>query len=128
MAKIESIKIRYPDKFGIKDKLRNGKTHSPEFLDLTLKSYELFSFLRNETLSITESLRTNQNVNILDHQILAAKKVKNKSQTILKEYLIDLADKNERERIGKNGRNYVRENYSVEKMASNYYNLFIGCD
>ena len=58
----------------------------------------------------------------------AAKKVKNKSQTILKEYLIDLADKNERERIGKNGRNYVRENYSVEKMASNYYNLFIGYD
>jgi glycosyltransferase involved in cell wall biosynthesis len=53
-----------------------------------------------------------------------AKKVKNKSQTILKEYLIDLTDKNERERIGKNGRNYVRENYSVEKMASNYYNLF----
>ena len=58
----------------------------------------------------------------------AAKKVKNKSQTILKEYLIDFADKNERERIGKNGRNYVRENYSVEKMASNYYNLFIVCD
>lgn len=77
MAKIESIKIRYPDKFGIKDKLRNGKTHSSEFLDLTLKSYELLSFLRNETLSIIESLRTNQNVNILDHQILAAKKVKN---------------------------------------------------
>ena len=58
----------------------------------------------------------------------SAKKVKNKSQTILKEYLIDFADKNERERIGKNGRNYVRENYSVEKMASNYYNLFIVCD
>jgi glycosyltransferase involved in cell wall biosynthesis len=56
----------------------------------------------------------------------AAKKVKNKSQTMLKEHLIDLADKDERERIGKNGRNYVRENYSVEKMASNYYNLFIG--
>ena len=58
----------------------------------------------------------------------AAKKVKNKSQTMLKEYLINLADKNERERIGKNGRNYVREHYSEEKMASNYYNLFIGCD
>jgi len=55
-------------------------------------------------------------------------KVKNKSQTMLKEYLIDLADKNERERIGKNGRKYVRENYSVEKMASNYYSHFIGCD
>ena len=70
MAKIESIKIRYPDKFGIKDKLRNGQTHSPEFLDLTLKSYELFSFLRNETLSITESLRTNQNVNIFQNLLL----------------------------------------------------------
>ena len=57
-----------------------------------------------------------------------AKKVKNKSQTILKECLVDLADKNERERFGKNGRNYVRENYSVEKMASNYYKLIVGCD
>ena len=77
MTTIENIRTRYPDEFGIKDKLRNGQTHSSEFLDLTLKSYELFSFLRNATLSITESLRTNQNVNILDHQILAAKKVKN---------------------------------------------------
>ena len=56
----------------------------------------------------------------------AAKKIKNKSQTMLKECLIELSDKDERERIGKNGRNYVRENYSVEKMASNYYSLFIG--
>ena len=77
MTKLENIKTRYPDKFGIKEKLRNGQIHSSEFLDLTLKSYELLSFLRNETLSITESLRTSQNVNILDHQILAAKKVKN---------------------------------------------------
>ena len=77
MTKLENIKTRYPDKFGIKEKLRNGQTHSSEFLDLTLKSYELLSFLRNETLSVTESLRTSQNVNILDHQILAAKKVKN---------------------------------------------------
>jgi len=77
LTTIENIRTRYPDEFGIKDKLRNGQTHSSEFLDLTLKSYELFSFLRNATLSITESLRTNQNVNILDHQILAAKKVKN---------------------------------------------------
>ena len=77
MTKLENIKTRYPDKFGIKEKIRNGQTHSSEFLDLTLKSYELLSFLRNETLSVTESLRTSQNVNILDHQILAAKKVKN---------------------------------------------------
>ena len=57
-----------------------------------------------------------------------AKKVKNKSQTMLKECMIDLADKDERERIGKNGRNYVRKNYSLEKMASNYYSFCIGRD
>lgn len=55
----------------------------------------------------------------------AAKKVKNKSQPMLKKYLSDLTDKNERERIGENGRNYVRKNYSVEKMALNYYNHIV---
>jgi hypothetical protein len=37
-----------------------------------------------------------------------------KSQFI---YQNTLADVNERERIGKNGRNYVRENYLVEKIV-----------
>jgi len=54
-----------------------------------------------------------------------AKKVKNKSQTMLKEHLISLTNKDERERIGKNGRDFVRENYSLEEMSSNYYSLFI---
>lgn len=77
MTKLKNIRIRYPDKFVIKDRLRQKQLYSTEFLDLTLKSYELLSFLRNEKLSITESLRTNENVSIFDHQILAAEKIKN---------------------------------------------------
>lgn len=75
--KLENIKINYPDKFGINSKLRQTQIHNPEFLDLTLQSYEILSYLKNEKLSITESLRTNKNVSIFDHQILAAQRIKN---------------------------------------------------
>ena len=74
---LENIKIRYPDKFGINEKLRQSQIHNPEFLDLTLKSYEILSFLKNEKLSIIDSLRTNKNVSMFDHQILAAQRIKN---------------------------------------------------
>lgn len=77
MAKLEIIKTRFPDKFGIKEKLRNNQLHNPEFLELTLKSYKIFSHLQNQKLSIIESLRTNKNVSIFDHQILAAQRIKN---------------------------------------------------
>ncbi len=77
MISLENIKINYPDKFGINEKLRQSKVHNPEFLELTLKSYEILSFLKNEKLSITESLRANKNVSIFDHQILAAQRIKN---------------------------------------------------
>ena len=44
---IENVKIRFPDKFGINNKLRQSQTHNSEFLDLTLKSYQILSFLKN---------------------------------------------------------------------------------
>jgi SNF2 family DNA or RNA helicase len=75
--KLENIKIKYPDKFGINIKLRQTQIHNPKFLDLTLQSYKILSYLKNEKLSITESLRTNKNVSIFDHQILAAQRIKN---------------------------------------------------
>jgi SNF2 family DNA or RNA helicase len=77
MVGIENIITRFPDKFGIKEKLRNRELHNPEFLDLTIESYRLLSFFKNQKLSISESLRTNKNVSIFDHQILAAQKIKN---------------------------------------------------
>ena len=75
--KLENIKTRFPDKFGINGKLRQSQIHNPEFLDLTLQSYQILSFLKNDKLSITESLRTNRNISIFDHQILAAQRIKN---------------------------------------------------
>jgi SNF2 family DNA or RNA helicase len=77
MDALDEIKIRYPDKFGINAKLRQTQTHNPEFLNLTLQSYQILSFLKNEKLSIAESLRTNKNVSIFAHQILAAQRIKN---------------------------------------------------
>lgn len=44
---------------------------------MTLKSYELLSLLQNQKLAITESLKTNKNVSIFEHQIRAAQRVKN---------------------------------------------------
>jgi len=52
-------------------------------------------------------------------------KVKNKSQTELKESLLNLIDKNARERIGKAGRMFVHEKFSIEKMGNQYYNLLM---
>ena len=77
MTDTENIRIQYPDKFGIKEKLRNDLKHNPEFLELALKSHELLSLLQNQKLAITESLRVNKNVSIFEHQIRAAQRVKN---------------------------------------------------
>ncbi len=77
MVIIENIKTIFPDNFGIKNALRNQEIQNPKFLDLTLKAYELFSNFQNQELSIAESLKTNQNVSIFAHQILAAQKIKN---------------------------------------------------
>ena len=77
MAKIENIKTVFPDPFGIKNRLRHGHTHNEEFLDLALKSYQLLYRLQNQELNIAESLKSNQNVSIFDHQILAAQRIKN---------------------------------------------------
>ena len=74
---IENIKTTFPDSFGIKDMLRHYKIQNPEFLDLTLKSYDILLHLKNQKLSITDSIKTNENVSIFDHQIFAAQKIKN---------------------------------------------------
>lgn len=78
MAKIEHVRTIFPDSFEIHDRLRNYHTHNSEFLRLTLESYRLLADLKKQKLSITESLKTNKNINIFDHQIFAAQRVKNK--------------------------------------------------
>jgi SNF2 family DNA or RNA helicase len=44
-------------------------------LELTVKSFELSSLLKKQKLVITESLKSNENVSLFDHQILAAEKM-----------------------------------------------------
>ena len=75
--KLENITIRFPDDFGIKDMLRKGTTQNPHFLNLALKSYDLYLQMQKQDLCISESLKSNENVSIFDHQILVAQKVKN---------------------------------------------------
>ena len=75
--RIEDVRTVFPDKFGIKDKLRAGATQNPEFLTLTLKAYDLYLRLQEQDLSIAESIKASENVSVFDHQILAARKIKN---------------------------------------------------
>ena len=56
MNKIENIKTRFPDNFGIKDKLRNNQIQNPGFLEIMLKSYPILTYLKEQNLSITESV------------------------------------------------------------------------
>ena len=73
----KSITVRTPDKYRILDALFEKKLKNQEFFDLTLQTHNLLSSLKNQQLVITESLKANKNVNIFDHQILAAKKMIN---------------------------------------------------
>ena len=77
MQEIENVRTIFPDRFGIKNVLRGGVLKNPEFLELTLKSYQILQMLKDQKLSISDSLKANKNVSIFDHQILAAQKVKN---------------------------------------------------
>ena len=77
MTHLDNIKTIFSDDFRIKDRLRNNDVHNSSFLDLTLKSYEIISHMKKQDLSIIKSLKTNENVNLFDHQILAAQKIKN---------------------------------------------------
>ena len=77
MNEIEHVSTRFPDRFGIKDSMRKGVMQNQEFLDLTLKSYDLYIHLQRQKLSITESIKTSKDISVFDHQILAAQKIKN---------------------------------------------------
>ena len=74
----EEIQIRFSDRYDVKEKLRKQKFDDFSKFELTLLSYQILSQLNNEKLSILSSLKSNQNLDVFDHQILAAQKVKGK--------------------------------------------------
>ena len=77
MSYDNTITVRTPDKYNILNSLFEKKIRNPEYLELTLKAFELSSSLKEQKLTITESLKTNKNVSLFDHQILAAEKMIN---------------------------------------------------
>jgi len=77
MTRIENVRITFPDVFGINSNLRNKNTHNSQFIELAIKSHDLISHMRSQKLAIADALKVNQNLNIYDHQVLAAQKVKN---------------------------------------------------
>jgi len=74
----EEIQIRFSDRYDVKEKLRKQKFDDFSNFELTLLSYQILSQFNNEKLSILSSLKSNQNLSVFDHQILAAQKVKGK--------------------------------------------------
>lgn len=75
---IEEIQTRFTDRYDVKEKLRKHKFDDFSNFELTLLSYQILSQLNNEKLSVISSLKSNQNLSIFDHQVLAAQKVKGK--------------------------------------------------
>ena len=71
------VTVRTPDKYRILDFLFEKKLKNQKYFDLTLQTFNLLNTLKNQQLVIMESLQTNKNVTIFDHQILAAKKMIN---------------------------------------------------
>ena len=69
------IELRYSDAYGVKNKLRRLIFDKSEDLKNVLKAYEISNAQQSQGLTIQNSL--NSTISIFDHQIMAAKIVKN---------------------------------------------------
>jgi len=69
------VELRYSDRHGIKNKLRQLIFDQEEDLTNLLKAYEILNSQHTRSLTIQNSLK--RTIQILDHQIMAAKIVKN---------------------------------------------------
>ena len=67
--------LRYSDRYGVKNKLKQLQFDAPSDLKNLLSAYEILNSQHSRSLTIQESLKST--IQILDHQIMAAKKVKN---------------------------------------------------
>ncbi len=77
MTKSENIQIRFTDRSKVKDKLRKSQFDDKITFDLTITAFELFSKIKESKLSIISSIKSNKAIELYDHQIFAAMKVKN---------------------------------------------------
>ena len=77
MAKLQTPKIEFKDSdiFNIKNKIKNSDFDTTTNLVNTLSAYHISNNQNTRDLTIQKSLETT--IQILDHQIMCAKKVKN---------------------------------------------------
>ena len=71
----EMAHLKYYDKYFIKNKIRQLKFDKQSMLDDVIKTYEILNSLHTRSLTTLSTLRLK--ISIFDHQIMAAKRVKN---------------------------------------------------
>ena len=71
------IDIKFTDRSKIKTKLRKLQFDNKDTFDLTLTAFQLLSKIKESKLSIVSSIKSNKAIELYDHQIFAAMKVKN---------------------------------------------------
>lgn len=69
------VDLHYTDRFGVKNKLQQLEFNNKEALDNLLKAYRIITSQHSKGLTILKSLKSK--ISIFDHQIMAAKRVKN---------------------------------------------------
>jgi len=69
------VNLHYTDRFGVKNKLHQLEFSKKESLDNLLKAYGIITSQHSKGLTTLKSLKSK--ISIFDHQIMAAKRVKN---------------------------------------------------
>lgn len=72
-----NITVTFTDRSGVKSKLRAHKFDDKKSFDICLNAFEVLSKIRKQDLSVISSIRSNKKIELYDHQLFAALKVKN---------------------------------------------------
>lgn len=71
------VKIQFTDRSNVKSKLEKLQFDDKITFDLTMTAFDLLSKIKESNLSIIPSIKSNKSLDLYDHQIFAAMKVKN---------------------------------------------------
>ena len=77
LRKKELVEIKFTDRSNVKSKLRNLQFDDKEAFDLTINAFELLSKIKESKLSVISSIKSNKAIELYDHQVFAAMRVKN---------------------------------------------------
>ena len=73
----DNVSVRFTDRSNVKSKLRKLQFDDKKTFDLTINAFELLSKIKESKLSIISSIKSNKAIELYDHQIFAAMRVKN---------------------------------------------------